>query len=173
MRSKNSILSIIFIIVISIVTVFAQTGDIDENQTQPKENAKATKVRENVTLRYEVSPVAMKYLFTSKTEANVKIENLTDATKNKVFVSTLNSTTSLTLTSDEVSVDDFKIKVAIDKISGAYKIDDPFSVDFYKSGRRGPQTIILWPDRRKVLAMHGESAIKDAQVYLNGYEKQK
>ncbi|MCD4657322.1 MAG: hypothetical protein K8S87_07235 [Planctomycetes bacterium] len=126
MRSKNSLLSFIFILVISVVTLFAQTGDIVENQTKPKEKPQTTtnKVRENVTLRYEVSPVPMKYLFTSKTEANVKIENLTDASKNKEFVSTLNSTTSLILTSDEVSVDDFKIKVAIDKISGAYNVDD-------------------------------------------------
>ena len=126
MRSNNSILSVILIIVISIVTVFAQTGDNVENQTQPKENPQTApnKVRENVTLRYEISPVPMKYLFTSKTEANVKIENLTDESKNKEFVSTLSSTTSLILTSDEVSIDDFKIKIAIDKISGAYKIDD-------------------------------------------------
>lgn len=53
--------------------------------------------------------------------------------------------------------------------AGAYKGSDPFSVRYFKSGRRGPQTVILWPDRRKILAMHGADALTDATIYLNGY----
>jgi len=44
-------------------------------------------------------------------------------------------------------------------------------VRFFKSGRRGPQTVILWPDKRKILAMHGADALNDAKTYLRGYDQ--
>ncbi len=52
--------------------------------------------------------------------------------------------------------------------TGAYKIDDGYSMDFFKEGRPGPQTVILFPDRKKVLAMHGVEALQDAAIYLRG-----
>ena len=55
--------------------------------------------------------------------------------------------------------------------TGSYKIDDPYSMDYFKAGRIAPQTVILWPDRRKILAMHGKNAIDDALIYLKGWEQ--
>jgi len=52
--------------------------------------------------------------------------------------------------------------------TGAYKLDDPYSMTYWKAGRTAPQTIILWPDRKKILALHGRDAIIDAQIYLRG-----
>ena len=64
-------------------------------------------------------------------------------------------------------------KTVVNIRTGAYKINDGFSMDFYKSGRTAPQTIILFPDEKKILAMHGRDAIKDAITYLEGYRAQK
>lgn len=56
--------------------------------------------------------------------------------------------------------------------TGAYKEADPFSVKFYKSGRRGPQTLILWPDRREApMAIHGDDALRRAQTFLDGWSQ--
>lgn len=57
--------------------------------------------------------------------------------------------------------------------TGAYKISDSFSMNYYKSGRTAPQTVVLFPDERKILAMHGRDAIKDAITYLKGYDGKK
>lgn len=57
--------------------------------------------------------------------------------------------------------------------TGTYKINDPYSLDYFKAGRIAPQTVILWPDRKKVLAMHGAEAISDALVYLDGNQKKR
>lgn len=64
---------------------------------------------------------------------------------------------------------EYEKKTVVNIRTGAYKIDDGFSMDFYKSGRIAPQTVILFPDKKKILAMHGRDAIKDAQTYLRGY----
>lgn len=53
--------------------------------------------------------------------------------------------------------------------TGSYKLNDPFSEQFFKAGRRGPQTVILHPDQKKVTALHGHDAITDAKVYLDGW----
>jgi transcriptional regulator len=53
--------------------------------------------------------------------------------------------------------------------TGTYKGADSYSMKRYKAGRPGPQTVILWPDRKKILALHGADALRDAQVYLDGY----
>jgi len=52
--------------------------------------------------------------------------------------------------------------------TGAYKLDDPYSMAYWKAGRIAPQTVILWPDKKKILALHGRDAIEDAQTYLKG-----
>ena len=57
--------------------------------------------------------------------------------------------------------------------TGSYKLNDPYSMDYFKAGRIAPQTIILWPDRKKVLAMHGAEAISDALIYLDGTKKKR
>ena len=60
-------------------------------------------------------------------------------------------------------------KTVVNIRTGAYKTDDPFSIDYYKSGRIAPQTVILYPDNRKILALHGKDAINDAEIYLRGH----
>lgn len=60
-------------------------------------------------------------------------------------------------------------KTVISVRTGTYKLDDPYSVEFFKSGRVAPQTIIFFPDKRKILGLHGEDAINDANHYLRGY----
>ena len=52
--------------------------------------------------------------------------------------------------------------------TGTYKESDPFSMQYFKAGQRGPQTIILWPKEKKILALHGRDALTDAVTYLNG-----
>jgi len=52
--------------------------------------------------------------------------------------------------------------------AGSYKIGDPFSRQFFAEGEPGPQTFFLWPDRHKVLAMHGADALNDAVDHLRG-----
>ena len=59
-------------------------------------------------------------------------------------------------------------KTVVNIRTGSYKISDPFSLRYYKSGRMGPQTVIFYPDRRKVVPMHGREAIDDAVIYLRG-----
>lgn len=55
--------------------------------------------------------------------------------------------------------------------TGAYKEDDAFSLDWYKQGLPAPQTVIFYPDRHKVLAMHGAESMQDAAIYLKGIRK--
>jgi len=50
--------------------------------------------------------------------------------------------------------------------TGAYKIDDGYSMDYFKEGGVGPQTIVFYPDRKKIMAIHGSEAIWDAAAYL-------
>lgn len=59
--------------------------------------------------------------------------------------------------------------------TGSYKTTDPYSMNYFKAGRVAPQTVILWPDKRKVLALHGQDALNDAKTYLRGlgYAKEK
>lgn len=52
--------------------------------------------------------------------------------------------------------------------TGAYKRADGFSMDWYKEGTPAPQTVILYPDRKKIVAIHGEESLSDAAIYLNG-----
>lgn len=73
---------------------------------------------------------------------------------------------------ESLEVGEYESKRTVVNIrTGAYKLDDPFSMRYFKAGRRGPQTVILWPDRKKVLALHGEAALADAQTFLNGLNK--
>lgn len=52
--------------------------------------------------------------------------------------------------------------------TGAYKIDDGYSLDYYKEGCIGPQTIVFYPDRKKCMAIHGSDSLTDAATYLRG-----
>lgn len=52
--------------------------------------------------------------------------------------------------------------------TGAYKVADGYSMDYFKEGRPAPQTVVLFPDRKKIVAMHGADSMKDAAVYLRG-----
>ena len=52
--------------------------------------------------------------------------------------------------------------------TGTYKLSDPFSERFFKTGMRGPETVVLFPDRRKVVPFHGKDAIEDAHTYMAG-----
>lgn len=63
---------------------------------------------------------------------------------------------------------DFQKRTVVEIRTGSYKIDDRYSQQFFKDGRRGPQTVVLWPDRHKITPMHGADAIEDARIYLNG-----
>ena len=65
-------------------------------------------------------------------------------------------------------VQDFDKRTVIEIRTGSYKIDDRYSQQFYKEGRVGPQTVILWPDRKKMLGFHGTTAITDASTQLRG-----
>lgn len=53
--------------------------------------------------------------------------------------------------------------------TGSYKLDDPYSMGYFKAGRPGPQTIIFWPDRRKILGIHGADSLNDAVASLRGH----
>lgn len=55
--------------------------------------------------------------------------------------------------------------------TGSYKLDDPFSMEYYKAGRPGPQTILFWPDKRKIAGAHGADSLNDAVATLKGYGK--
>ena len=56
--------------------------------------------------------------------------------------------------------------------TGAYKENDAFSMKYFKGGRRGPQTLILWPDRSEPpMAIHGGEALRRAQTFLNGWSQ--
>ena len=57
--------------------------------------------------------------------------------------------------------------------TGSYKIDDSFSMNYFKSGRIAPQTVVLFPNEKKIVPMHGRDAIKDAITYLRGYDAKK
>lgn len=63
---------------------------------------------------------------------------------------------------------DFEKRTVVEIRTGSYKIDDKFSQQFFKEGRHGPQTVILFPDRHKIVPCHGKEALSDAIVYLNG-----
>ncbi len=57
--------------------------------------------------------------------------------------------------------------------SGSYKGDDPYSMNYFKAGRSGPQTIVFWPNERRVLGMHGANSLNDAVTYLRGHANTK
>lgn len=57
-------------------------------------------------------------------------------------------------------------KTVVNVRTGSYKRGDPFSRSFYKEGCPGPQTLVLFPDRRKIVPFHGADAVSDAQRYL-------
>ncbi len=72
---------------------------------------------------------------------------------------------------ESIEVGEFDQKRTVLNVrTGTYKEDDPYSMQFYKAGRRGPQTMIFWPDRHKVLAMHGADALNDAVDHLRGID---
>ncbi len=52
--------------------------------------------------------------------------------------------------------------------TGSYKENDPYSMDYFKAGRPGPQTIVFWPDSRKVLGLHGADSLGDAVTQIKG-----
>jgi aspartate/tyrosine/aromatic aminotransferase len=52
--------------------------------------------------------------------------------------------------------------------TGSYKKKDAYSMQYFKAGRIGPQAVVLYPDRKHKIAFHGEEAIRDSIVYLNG-----
>ena len=52
--------------------------------------------------------------------------------------------------------------------TGTYKEEDGYSMSKWKAGRRGPQTIVLYPDRKKIVPFHGAEALEDAQTYMAG-----
>jgi len=54
--------------------------------------------------------------------------------------------------------------------TGSYKIDDPFSVNKYREGRAGPETVVLYPDKKKLVPFSGKDAISDAIKYLDGHK---
>lgn len=54
--------------------------------------------------------------------------------------------------------------------TGSYKGADPYSMNYFKAGRRGPQTVLLWPKERKILPIHGEDAIAHALTYMRGLD---
>lgn len=64
-------------------------------------------------------------------------------------------------------------KTVLSVRTGAYKIDDGYSMDFFKEGCVGPQTIVFYPDRKKCMAIHGTESITDAAIYLNGLQTNK
>ena len=59
-------------------------------------------------------------------------------------------------------------RTEIDIRTGTYKLDDKFSEEFFKTGVRGPETIVLFPDRKKMVPFHGREALADSQRYLDG-----
>jgi len=56
--------------------------------------------------------------------------------------------------------------------TGSYKRNDAFSERYFKTGVIGPETVVLYPDRRKIVPFHGLDAIKDAQIYMAGVNGQ-
>lgn len=52
--------------------------------------------------------------------------------------------------------------------TGTYKEEDNYSMSKWKAGRLGPETVVLFPDRRKIVPFHGADAISDAQIYMAG-----
>jgi len=52
--------------------------------------------------------------------------------------------------------------------TGTYLRGDAYSREFFKDGIGGPQTVILYPDKKKIVPFDGNDAILDAQIYLNG-----
>jgi hypothetical protein len=65
-------------------------------------------------------------------------------------------------------LEEFAGRRVVEVRTGSYKIDDRYSQQFFKEGRPGPQTLVLWPDRKKIAPMHGADAIEDAKYYLDG-----
>ena len=65
-------------------------------------------------------------------------------------------------------VQDFDKRTVIEMRTGSYKSDDRYSEQFFKAGRLGPQTIVLWPDQKKMVPFHNASAITDASAQLRG-----
>jgi predicted transcriptional regulator len=49
--------------------------------------------------------------------------------------------------------------------TGAYKIGDPFSRRLWKDGVPGPECLVLFPDRKKIVPFDGVDAIEDALRY--------
>ena len=68
----------------------------------------------------------------------------------------------------EHELDEFEKQKVLEIRTGTYKITDPYAQQFYKEGRRGPQPFVLFPDKKKVVAIHGEDGIENMQTYLNG-----
>ena len=62
-------------------------------------------------------------------------------------------------------------RTEIDIRTGTYKLDDKFSEQYFKTGVLGPETVVLYPDRKKMVAFHGREALQDSQRYLDGCEK--
>ena len=61
-------------------------------------------------------------------------------------------------------------RTEIDIRTGTYKLDDKFSEQYFKTGVLGPETVVLFPDRKKMVAFHGREALADSQRYLDGCE---
>lgn len=52
--------------------------------------------------------------------------------------------------------------------TGAYKIGDAFSRRLWKDGVPGPECMVLFPDRKKIVPFDGVDAIADAVRYIHG-----
>lgn len=64
--------------------------------------------------------------------------------------------------------EEFSKRRVVEIRTGSYKVSDPFSQQYYKEGRLGPQVCVLFPDRKKIVPMHGDGALGDAAIYLDG-----
>ena len=61
-------------------------------------------------------------------------------------------------------------KTLVNIRTGGYKVGDAYSRTYFKDGRRGAQTVILYPEEHRLVPMHGAKAIEDATIYLRGLE---
>ena len=68
----------------------------------------------------------------------------------------------------EHELDEFEKQKVLEIRTGTYKITDPYAQQYFKEGRRGPQPFVLFPDKKKVVAIHGEDGIENMQTYLDG-----
>jgi len=75
---------------------------------------------------------------------------------------------------EQQNISEFDLKRQVVNIrTGSYLAGDRFSREFFKEGVAGPQTVILFPDRKKIVPFDGPDALLDAEIYLGGIENAK